>query len=49
MKISGTPCSARMEEEQKEIIVRGKNSKGKPESHILWVVKCNLQITYAMQ
>lgn len=44
MKISGTPCSAGIEEEQKEIIVHGRNSKGKPELQVLWVIKVNLPI-----
>lgn len=44
MKISGTPRSAGIEEEQKEIIVHGRNSKGKPELQVLWVIKVNLPI-----
>lgn len=44
MKISVTPRSAGIEEEQKEIIVHGRNSKGKPELQVLWVIKVNLHI-----
>lgn len=41
MKISGAACSAWMEEEQKEIIVHGENSKAEPELQIFWVVNGN--------